>query len=219
MGVYTGSSGPNLKARIPFSANLPIFQPVLYVALGVKSTLAGITKVALANHIRFEKPITVGGVEHKYLMFNSHNYDPTLAPRGKPVIACMLESRMAYWENLRRDLSAHRSVKDWIADRVIAELDSRFPGLADKVEIVDVATPPTFKRYTGNWQGTYEGFMLTPQTVNLRIPQTLPGLESLYMAGQWCQPGGGIPGAAVTARWVIQMMCRKDRRRFVSAVA
>jgi len=100
----------------------------------------------------------------------------------------------------------------------VALLDKRFPGLSSQVEMRDVATPVTFHRYTGNWQGTFEGWLLTPATVNLRMKKTLPGLDRFYMAGQWVQPGGGLPSGAMTGRYVVQMMCKRDRKRFAATV-
>jgi phytoene dehydrogenase-like protein len=78
----------------------------------------------------------------------------------------------------------------------------------------DVATPLTFQRYTGNWQGSFEGWMITPASMNLQIKKTLPGLENFYMAGQWVQPGGGLPSGVMTGSWVTQMMCEKDGKKF-----
>ena len=47
--------------------------------------------------------------------------------------------------------------KEQVADQVIELLDRRYPGLADQVEMRDVATPVTFERFTGNWQGSWMG--------------------------------------------------------------
>ena len=44
---------------------------------------------------------------------------------------------------------------------MIALLDQRYPGLAGQVEMRDVATPMTWERYTGNWQGSMEGWLIT----------------------------------------------------------
>jgi phytoene dehydrogenase-like protein len=45
---------------------------------------------------------------------------------------------------------------------VVELLEQRFPASPQQVEMVDVATPLTFERYTGNWQGSFEGWLLTP---------------------------------------------------------
>lgn len=40
------------------------------------------------------------------------------------------------------------------------------------------------------------------------------GLKSFYMAGQWVEPGGGLPPAAVSGRNVIQIICKHDKKSF-----
>ena len=84
--------------------------------------------------------------------------------------------------------------------------------------MVYVATPVTWNRYTGNWRGSFEGWLPTPRTMSLRMRKTLPGLYGFYMAGQWVQPGGGLPPAVMSARHVVQMICKEDSRRFKASV-
>jgi phytoene dehydrogenase-like protein len=96
-------------------------------------------------------------------------------------------------------------------------LDKRFPELSKQVEMVDVATPITYYRYTGNWQGTYEGWLPTPKTPPTFIMnKTLPGLENFYMVGQWVMPGGGLPTGVISGRWMTQLICKKDGKKFVT---
>jgi phytoene dehydrogenase-like protein len=83
----------------------------------------------------------------------------------------------------------------------------------------DVATPLTFERYTGNWQGTFLGWRITTKTLRLRMDKTLPRLENFYMAGQWLEPGGGVPTAALSGRDVVQLLCRRDKNPFAVAEA
>ena len=46
----------------------------------------------------------------------------------------------------------------------------------------------------------------------------LPILKSFYMAGQWVEPGGGLPTAAMSGRNVIQIICKRDKKPFVAMV-
>ena len=106
---------------------------------------------------------------------------------------------------------------------MIEVLDKRFPGLASQVEVTDVATPVTFKRYTGNWQGSFMGWMSTPKTAMIRMKRTLPGLDSFYMAGQWIQslggaPSGGLPTSVTDGRHIIQILCKRDKHKFVTSI-
>ena len=100
---------------------------------------------------------------------------------------------------------------------MVAQLDRRFPGLAAQVEMRDVATPMTFERYTGNWQGSYMGWRDTTQTFGMRMSKTLPGLANFYMAGQWVMPGGGLPSGIMTGRYVAQIICKQDKKKFVTS--
>jgi len=46
--------------------------------------------------------------------------------------------------------------------------------------------------------------------------KTLPGLDNFYMAGQWVEPGGGMPAAAMSGRNVLQIICKQDNKQFVA---
>ena len=80
--------------------------------------------------------------------------------------------------------------------------------------MIDVSTPATVIRYTGNWKGSMEGWLLTPTTGYQQLPNTLPGLRHFLMVGQWIMPGGGLPSGLLTARSAIQAVCRHDRIPF-----
>jgi phytoene dehydrogenase-like protein len=108
----------------------------------------------------------------------------------------MLTSDYAYWTDLKRDPERYRVEKEKIADQVIALLDRRYPGLAGQVEMRDVATPFTWERYTGNWRGSFEGWLITKKTLPpFHMSKTLPGLKNFYT---W--PGNGSNPAAVCPR-------------------
>jgi phytoene dehydrogenase-like protein len=201
-----------------YYSDLPIFEPLIFVSLGVNRSFADFPQTVTGLILQLEKPIMVGGEERRWLEVRIHNFDPTLAPEGKTAITVMFDSNYAYWEKLHKDIKAYKAEKKEIARVVIEALDKRFPGLASQVEVTDVATPITFKRYTGNWQGSFEGWMITPKTMMLRMKKTLPGLDAFYMVGQWIQPGGGLPTGAITGRQVTQILCKKDKKPFVTTV-
>ena len=88
-------------------------------------------------------------------------YDPTLAPAGKSVVEVLLETDYDLWARLARDRGQYDGEKERIAEAVVQALDQRFPGLAQDVEALDVATPMTWERITGNWRGAYEAWLPT----------------------------------------------------------
>ncbi len=63
------------------------------------------------------------------------------------------------------------------------------PGIREAVEMVDVSTPATVIRYTGNWCGSQEGWLFKPGGGSGCCPNSLPGLKQFMMVGQWIMPG------------------------------
>jgi phytoene dehydrogenase-like protein len=190
------------------------FPPLVYVGIGVDRDFSDEPQLANGSSIELEQPVRVGDEEIRRLPYHLHNYDPTMAPPGKTAITCMFPVHYDYWKELAQDREAYDAEKKAIGDQVVRALDRRFPGLADRVEVVDVATPGTFERYTGNWRGSFEGWLPTPANLTTDMRKTLPGLDSFYMVGQWVAPGGGLPSGVMTGRQVVQLMCHKDGLRF-----
>jgi phytoene dehydrogenase-like protein len=199
---------------------LPIFQPIIQVSLGVARDLSG--EPHMVSYL-LEEPVTIAGEVRERLGIVRHFcYDPTLAPPGKSVVVVMFESNYEYWENLYQERERYDAEKKDIAIKVIDRLEKRFPGITEQIEAVDVATPTTYERYTGNWQGSMEGWLITTKTMSMSMrggmDKTLPGLQNFYMVGQWVEPGGGLPPAAMSGRRVIQMICKRDKKPFEAPV-
>jgi len=196
--------------------SLALFPSIVHVSLGVDRSFEEIAPSVLGDVYPLDEPVRIAGREWRWLAPHVYNL-PNLAPAGKTLVRVMLASDYTYWQELRQDRDRYNAEKTRIADQVIELLDRRFPGFAAQVEMVDVATPVTFERYTGNWQGSYMGWLLTAKTVNMRMSKILPGLENFYMVGQWVQ-GGGLTQAVVHGRHVNQIICKKDNRPFLTTI-
>ena len=101
-----------------------------------------------------------------------------------------------------------------MAEAVIGILERRISGIKAEIEVTDISTPASVIRFTGNWKGSMEGWLMTPDTGFKSLPLTLPGLHNFLRAGQWVHPGGGLPTGLMTARAAIQDMCRQDHVSF-----
>ena len=194
--------------------SLEPFPSYLQVSLGVKMDLT-----AQPGHLGLllNAPLDVDpGTQAEHLSFRIFNFDPTFAPPGCTAVTCFMTTRNAeYWVNLRKnDLTRYRAEKERIAQAAIGTLEKRIPGLRQVIEVTDVATPATIVRYTGNWKGSMEGWMLVPKTGVRPLPSTLPGLRQFRMVGQWVQPGGGLPSGPMSARPAIKAICRQDQVPF-----
>ncbi len=195
---------------------LPVFPPLIQVALGVARSFKGLPH---STNCYLDKPLAIAGKEHRRLNLKVYNFDQSFAPPGKTVLKVTVPTEYEYWKELRENRKRYDEEKEHIADRVVAILDRRFPGLKGEVEMRDVATPITWERYTGNWRGSYEGWLPTTKTYDLRKVRTLPDLKNFYMAGQWVEPTGGVANAALSGRNAIQIICKRDRRPFATTIA
>jgi phytoene dehydrogenase-like protein len=197
--------------------NLTLFPPLIYVGLGVVGSFEEVPSTVTGIDFPFDEPVKIGEKERSRMSVQFYTFDPTLAPAGKTFVRIHFPSDYDYWEKLRRDPDRYKAEKEEIAEKVVTLLDRRFPGLAAKVEMRDVATPMTWVRYTGNWRGSFEGWIETTETLRMRMSQMLPGLKDFYMAGQWVQPGGSLPAVAMSGRNATQIICKRDRKPFVTS--
>jgi phytoene dehydrogenase-like protein len=195
----------------------PVFHSLLYVSLGVNRRFDEIPHSVSGFSFPLKEPVIVGDKLRDRLPVHIYNQDPTMAPAGKNSLIIMLESDIGYWKELAKDRNVYIQKKDEVAGLIISLLEQRFPGITDQVEVVDVATPMTFERFTGNWKGSFEGWLITPEnafTMMKPMAQTVPGLQNFYMCGQWVEPGGGLPTAIMSGRRLLKQICREDGKRF-----
>ena len=168
-----------------------------------------------------QKPIVLedGALTLNQLGVRLFSFDPTMAPEGKTSAIVMIESRnLAWWSGLREnDPQRYREEKRKVGELVVEALEQELGGIKSAVEVVDVATPATWHRYTGNWQGSYEGFLPTRKTMMKNLGFTVPGLANFYMHGQWVAVGGGLPPAGMGGRALARLLCKKHGKRFTAA--
>ena len=207
-GRYRGPSIDRIYDR------LTTFPSYVQVSLGIAkdlSELPGFLTRVLGRPVRVDPMTELGQASFRFF-----HYDPTFAPPGKTAVTCTLPTRsFDHWVGLReKDPAAYQAEKDAVAERIVAILEQIVPGVRTAIEVVDVATPASVVRYTGNWKGSMEGWLLTPATGFRPLPRTLPGLQQFLMIGQWVMPGGGLPSGLMTARAAMQAICRHDREVF-----
>ena len=195
-----------------------LYDSCVQVSFGVKRVISELGDCMLkAFHL--DRPLKLGGTDIEWMTAKSYAYDPSFAPEGCSVVTSLLFGGWEFWSRLREDPTAYAAEKEKLAAACAGAIDSRVPGFRDAIEVTDVATPATFERYTGNWKGAFMTWKLTPEFQRKYgyVRKTVPGLDNLYIAGMWTSPPGGIPGAAIAGREVVQILCAKDGKRFVTA--
>ncbi|WP_373524761.1 phytoene desaturase family protein [Nostoc sp.] len=195
-----------------YDGHLPIHSQ-LQVSLGVNRDLS--SEPHWTTHL-LNEPVVIAGEKRYEVGVKNYCFDPSLAPLGKSVLIVVLTTNYDYWQRIYgRSIYDAEEIQE---SQILIDLLERFyPGIRSDIEFVDVATPLTYERYTGNWQGSSCGWLLTKQTLPLSIkglPKTLPKLRNFYSIGQWVEPGGSVPVVAMSGRNVIQQICLEDKRVF-----
>lgn len=161
--------------------------------------------------IKLDNPLIAGNTANTYLFFKHFCYDHIISNSGKSVITSIIRTDYEYWKTLYKNTEMYMLEKEKICMEFIKVIEGRFPQIKGQIQVVDVATPVTYNRYTDVWQGSYMGWWgISGNT----IPSVLPGLKNFYMAGQWSQPSGGITTAMMSGRGCITKMCMDDGKEF-----
>jgi phytoene dehydrogenase-like protein len=189
----------------------------LIIFLGLKADLS---EEPHALTLLFDGPIDLGEVRQDSLHLLTFGSETGLVPEGKSVLKIEAQASYPYWKRRRdSDLEAYRAEKERIARAVIERLTPRFPILKDRIEVMDVSTPPTVERFTGNLCGWQPGPPKEggAQIMRQGLSKTLPGLDRFHMVGHWASASVGVSTVALMGRSLIKKLCKQDGKRFVAS--
>lgn len=165
-----------------------------------------------------DPPLPLAGMDRTAVYLKHYGFDRVLCPPGKAMVTTVLIGDYQYWKRLREDPAAYRAEKEKVAQAFAQVVEQRFPQTRGRLRAADVATPLTYERYTGAWQGAYMGWQSTPEFPVRQVPTTLPGLKNFTLAGQWTYATGGLPVALMSARGALQRICAEDGFTFQTSM-
>ncbi len=148
-----------------------------------------------------------------------YQHEPTFAPQGHTVITCAINQfhdDWEAWDSLAENRQDYRQEKMRIGTAVLQAVERRFSQMAGGLKILDVATPKTYERYCNAYRGAFMAFLPTVRGKMMAHTGRIKGLSNLHLTGQWLQPPGGLPVAAITGKDTIMRICRQDRKSFSS---
>jgi prolycopene isomerase len=135
--------------------------------------------------------------------------DPSLAPEGKGTLTIYVPAffqqenewhteRTEDGELVRGD--AYKAHKQAYADILLERVEKRLaPGLRQHIEYLDIATPITHWRYTGNRDGSMMGARPGKENMQAKIAHYKTPVKNLILGGHWAELGGGVPIAVRAA--------------------
>jgi len=174
-----------------------------FIALGVEADLSG-----LPERIEFvpERKFTCGDiVQQSAGICNYAGYDG-YAPKGcTAVTSIIVGDSYDFWKKCREN-GMYQEEKEKLAESFIAVLSEKYPQIAGKVAVWDVATPLTYERYLGSYKGSWMSVTGKGDRQET-YPAKPESIRNVYFAGQRLQSLGGLPVALTTGRRAVQYLC------------
>lgn len=143
-------------------------------------------------------------------------HDKSLAPEGKNSL--IVQISMPYdWMNgwgtgssdptVRTD--EYRKLKERVLAEIIEDMEDVIPGISDRTDYAELATPRTIARYTLNPEGSIMGWSYDMYRTPLfgRFVQFKTPVKNLYLAGHYSIWPGGIVFSALSGKLVADGIC------------
>lgn len=175
-----------------------------FLCLGVEADLS-----SLPENISFspEVPINCGGIPVTMIALNNYAGFKGYAPEGCTAVTTICSGdTYDFWKKCKED-GTYEAEKEKLASSYIEAITKKYPEIAGKIAVWDVATPLTYERYLrsykGSWMtGTGKGEKMS------EYPSKPESIQNIYFASHRLMPPGGLPGAAVMGRKAVQYLCK-----------
>jgi len=144
--------------------------------------------------------------------------DPTLAPEGKGTLTSHCPAFFDYADHWRTEAGlkrgqAYRDFKQEYGAVLIERVEKALvPGLRNHIELMEIATPVTYWRYTGKRAGSIMGATPTMRNFKSKLAHYRTPVQNLLLGGQWAEYSGGVP-IAIRAGTNASLMILKDLKK------
>jgi phytoene dehydrogenase-like protein len=144
--------------------------------------------------------------------------DETLAPEGKSTLTLHCAAWFDYekfWqtgENFERG-AAYKNFKRKFADILIERVEKTLAvKIKEHMEVLEIATPVTYWRYTRNRNGSIMGATPTDKNIKNKLAHYRTPVKNLFLGGHWAEYGGGMPLAVKAAANASLLILKKTKK-------
>ena len=165
---------------------------------------------------KLDEPIQIADTTIQYIPARNHAFDKLLNKRFTSinVLIPLKDGVYDYLKGLSRE--DYLKLKEELGEKIRQGLISKGGYDPDKIELIDVATPLTYERYTNSYRGSYMSFITTGRSHGLMRDSRIRGVKNLLLCGQWLMSPGGLPIALFTGKHAAIHLCRLDKKRFIN---
>jgi phytoene dehydrogenase-like protein len=177
-----------------------------FAGIGVK---ADFSRLPPAVILKLKEPLDVAGEKIPDIIVNNYSGHSGYAPEGGTALTLILGTDDTYdWWLRAKNSGVYEDEKNKLKLKLETILVSAFPQAREKIEVIDIATPLTYERYTGSWHGSWMGKIIPGVKMRKKYPCTLKDIRHAYFAGFRMEFPGGLPGALISGRRAAQLVCR-----------
>ncbi|MCL2802188.1 MAG: FAD-dependent oxidoreductase [Treponema sp.] len=173
-----------------------------FISVGIKAEIPQMPIPAW----ELKEPVTYAGETITEIGFNNYNgYD--YSPKGCTTLTtAFMGDTYDFWKKAK-DEGRYDEEKCALAKQIERVICERFPQAIGNIEVIDVATPLTYERYTGAYHGSWMS-VAAPGEKMKSWPAYLKNARGVFFAGHRMMSPGGLPVAVFTGRQAAQMVCR-----------
>ena len=183
----------------------------IFIGMGVKADLSRLPYCCV---FPLEKPFEYAGCKWSELRIYNYAAYKEHAPEGCTALTCLLIGESyGFWKAAKND-GTYKDKKKELGELLVKQLAEFIPEVKEALEVIDIATPCTYERYTGSYEGSWMS-VWQKGGKQYNYPQTLDSIFGVYFAGQRIQMPGGLPIAVYTGRQAVQFLCRDFDEEFV----
>jgi phytoene dehydrogenase-like protein len=179
-----------------------------FIGVGVRA------KITETPTFDLPEPIVCGGISYSTLGFNNYSGYKGYAPEGGTALTTIfMDDTYDFWKKAK-EAGRYEAEKQKLADQISRAICAKYPQAVGRIEIIDIATPLTYERYTGAYHGSWMSNMLKGDK-QARYPGFLDSVKNVYFAGHRMMTPGGLPVALMSGRQAAQMVCRQFNSVFI----
>ena len=162
------------------------------------------------------EPLNIATRVEDSIKIRDYSFDPMFVGNDGRVLLNVLihqnDKDFYYWKNLHSDYKVYLAKKMEIANEIKDRIEKHFPSLKGELEIIDVCTAMTYKRYVNAHRGAYMPWSFTARGSQLLHNSKLSGIKNLIFSGQWTIMPGGLPIALMSGKFAIQILSKKEHK-------
>ncbi|GHV95493.1 amine oxidase [Spirochaetia bacterium] len=193
--------------------NLKHAKPIqcTFAGIGVKADLSDMPYSFAIN-----ENISAGGILYDSPGFNNYASHPEYAPAGCTTLTTLLTGDSYDFWKAHRQNGSYDEQKKILADELTRLIEKSLPRLKGKIEVIDIATPLTYERYTGSYRGAWMTVLDKGDRYVMPAPISRE-IKNLYFAGFRTIAPGGLPVALLSGFRAAQYACRDNGMVFEGA--